>query len=146
MPTAAKLVAALAFAVLGYLAAEVFKGTMPERTVWGYFTPVSAVIGLVCGWGGMGGLVGRGYQAAIGFGLRTMVQAVLLVVVLFSIYGAVLRSTKLSYDGPMEAVLGMFQLALEYLGKMATPPMIGTLLLGGILGGVAAEWANRRWK
>lgn len=146
MPTAAKLVAALAFAVLGYLAAEVFKGTMPERTVWGYFTPVSAVIGLVCGWGVMGGLVGRGYQAAIGFGLRTMVQAVLLVVVVFSIYGAVLRSTKLSYDGPMEAVLGMFQLALEYLGKIATQPMMGTLLLGGILGGVAAEWANRRWK
>jgi hypothetical protein len=146
MPTAAKLVAALAFAVLGCLAAEVFKGTMPERTVWGYFTPVSAGIGLLCGWGIMGGLVGRGYQAATGFGLRTMVQAVGLVVIVFSIYEAVLRSTKLRYDGPMEAVLGMFQLALEYLGKMATPPMIGTLLLGGILGGVAAEWANRRWK
>jgi hypothetical protein len=146
MPTAAKLVAALAFAVLGCLAAEVFKGTMPERTVWGYFTPVSAGIGLLCGWGIMGGLVGHGYQAATGFGLRTMAQAVGLVVIVFSIYEAVKRSTKLRYDGPMEAVLGMFQLALEYLGKMATPPMIGTLLLGGILGGVAAEWASRRWK
>ena len=146
MPTAAKLVAALAFAVLGYLAAEVFKDSMPERTVWGYFNPISAVIGLMCGWGVMGDLVGRGYQAAMGFGLRTMVQAVLLVVVVFSIYEAVLRSTKLRYDGPMEAVLGMFQFALEYLGKMATPPMIGTLLLGGILGGVAAEWASRKWK
>jgi hypothetical protein len=146
MPTAAKLVAALAFAVLGYLAAEVFKNTMPERTVWGYFNLISAVIGLLCGWGIMGDLVGRGYRAAMGFGLRTMVQAVLLVVVFFSIHEAVWRSTKLRYDGPMETVLGMFQFALEYLGRMATPPMIATLLVGGILGGVAAEWANRRWK
>ena len=145
MPTAAKLVAALAFAVLGFLAAEVFKAAMPERTVWGYFNTVSAVIGLLCGWVIMGDLVGRGYQAAIGFGLRTMVQAVLLVVIVFSICEAVLRSTKLRYDGPMEAVLGMVQFALEYLAKLATPPMIGTLLLGGMLGGVAAEWANRRW-
>jgi hypothetical protein len=54
MPKAARLVAALAFAALGYLAAEVFKNTMPERTVWGYFNPISAVIGLLCGWGIIG--------------------------------------------------------------------------------------------
>lgn len=146
MPTAAKLVAALAFAVLGYLAADVFKVAIPERTVWGYFNLICAMIGLLCGWRIMGDLVGKGYQAAMGFGLRTAVQAVVLVVITFSIYEAVLRSTKMRYDGPMETVLGMVELALEYLGKMATPPMIGTLVLGGILGGVMAEWANRRWK
>lgn len=146
MPTAAKLVAALAFAALGYLAAEVFKVSMPERTVWGHFSLISAGTGLLCGWALMGDLAGQGYRAAMGYGLRTMIQAVGLLVIGFSIYDAVLRSTKLRYDGPMEAVLGMFELALDYLGKMATAPMIGTLLLGGVLGGVAAEWAGRRWK
>lgn len=82
----------------------------------------------------------------MGFGLRTMGQAVLLVMMVFSIYQAVLRSAKLHCDGPMEAVLGMFQFALDHLGKVATAPVIGTLLHGGILGGVAAERANRRWK
>ena len=94
----------------------------------------------------MGGLVGRGYQAAMGFGLRTMGQAVLLVVMAFFIYEAVLRSAKLRCDRPMEAVLGMFRFALDHLGKMATAPVTGTPLLGGNLGGGAAEWANRRWK
>ena len=94
----------------------------------------------------MGGLVGRGYQAAMGFGLRTMGQAVILVVMVFSIYEAVLRSAKLRCDGPMEAVLGMFRFALDHLGKMATSPMTGTPLPGGILGSGAAKWANRRWK
>jgi hypothetical protein len=94
----------------------------------------------------MGGLVGRGYQAAMRFGLRTMGQAEILVVMVFSIYEAVLRSAKLRCDGPMEAVLGMFRFALDHLGKMATAPVTGTPLLGGNLGGGAAEWANRRWK
>jgi hypothetical protein len=94
----------------------------------------------------MGGLVGRGYQAAMGFGLRMMGQAVRLVVTVFSICEAVLRSAKLRCDGPMEAVLGIFRFALDHLGKMATAPVTGTPLLGGILGGGAAERANRRWK
>ena len=94
----------------------------------------------------MGDLVGRGCQAAMGFGLRTMGQAVLLVVMVFSICQAVLRSAKLRCDGWVEAVLGMFRFALGHLGKMATAPVIGTLLHGGILGGGAAERANRRWK
>jgi len=146
MPTAAKLVAALAFAALGFVAAEVFKGTMPDRTVWGVFAPVSAAIGLICGWTIMGDLVGKGYRAAIGHGLRTTVQAVMLVVIVFSINEAVKLSTKLRYDGPMEAVLGMVQLALDHLAQMATLPMLATLGLGGLAGGVAAEWASRRWK
>ena len=145
MPRAAKLVATLAFAALGYRAAEVFKAAMPECTVWGGFNPVSAVIGLLCGRGIMGGLAGRGDQAAMGFGLRTMVQAVLPVVAGFSVYEAVLRPTRLRYDRPMEAVLGMVRFALEYLARMATPRTIGTRLLGGVPGGVAAEGANRRW-
>ncbi len=145
MPTAAKLVADLAFAALGYRAAEVFKAAMPERTVWGGFNPVSAVIGLLCGRGIMGGLAGRGDQAAMAFGLRTMVQAVLPVVAGFSVYEAVLRSTRLRCDGPMEAVLGMVRFAPEDLAGMATPKMIGTRLLGGVPGGVAAEGANCRW-
>jgi hypothetical protein len=145
MPTAAKLAAAIAFALLGYVAAEVFKDAMPERTVWGLFPAISAGISLLCGWFVMGGLVGHGYQAAMGYGLRTMVQAVVFVVGFFAIYEAVRRSTKMRYDGPMEAVLGMFDLALEYLKLMATAPMIGTLLLGGLLCGMVAEWSNRRW-
>ena len=90
--------------------------------------------------------MGPGYQAAMGFGLRTMGQAVLLVVMAFFIYEAVLRSAKLRCDGPMEAVLGMFRFAFDHLGKMATALMAGTPLLGGILGGGAAERATRRWK
>ena len=145
MPTAAKLVAAVAFAAFCYIAADAFKPAMPERTVWGAFNIVCAVVGLLCGWVVMGSLVGRGYQAAMGYGLRTIITCVFWVVILFSIYEAVLRSTKGRYDGPMAAVLGMFDLALEYLKLGAMPTLIGTLVAGGIVGGLLSEWAGRRW-
>ncbi len=51
MPAAARLGAALAFPALGCLAAEMFKTAMPGRAVRGCFNPISAVIGLLCGWG-----------------------------------------------------------------------------------------------
>ncbi|PZQ99819.1 MAG: tellurium resistance protein [Cereibacter sphaeroides] len=146
MPTAAKLVATLAFAALAYLAAEAFKPSMPDRTVWGPFNLICAGIGGLCGWTVMGGLVGKGYQAAMGYGLRTAVTMVFWIVIVFSIYEAVIRSTKMMYDGPMDTVLGMFELGLKYLKLGATPSVIGTLLLGGIVAGMLSEWANRQWR
>jgi hypothetical protein len=94
----------------------------------------------------MGDLVGRVCQAAMGSGLRTMGQAAFLVVMVFSIFMAMLRSAKLRCDGPVEAELGMFRFAPDHLGKLATAPVTGTLLHGVIRGGGGAERANRRWK
>ncbi len=76
MPTAAKLVAAILFAALAFTAAEVYKIALPDRTVWGVFSPVCAVIGAFCGWFVMGRLVGHGYLSAMGYGLRTTVTFV----------------------------------------------------------------------
>ena len=152
MPTAARLGAALAFAALGCFGLSGRRNVQDRHARAhrpGLFQPDQRGERPFVRLGDhriMGDLVGRGCQAAMGFGLRTMGQAVLLVVMVFSIFQAVLRSAKLRCDGPMEAVLGMFQFALDPLGKMATAPVIGTLLHGGILGGVAAERANRRWK
>ena len=68
-----------------------------------------------------------------------------LAVLGFSIYEMILRSTKMMYDGPMEALLGVFDLVIYYGKMMGSPEFIATLLIGGVLGGIAAEWAGRRW-
>jgi hypothetical protein len=49
------------------------------------------------------------------------------------------------YDGPMEAVLGVFEIMLDYGRMMLQPDVLGVLAVGGILGGMLAEWAGRRW-
>ncbi|HCZ00475.1 MAG: tellurium resistance protein [Rhodobacterales bacterium RIFCSPHIGHO2_02_FULL_62_130] len=145
MPTAAKLVAAVMFAAVGFLAAQAYVPSLPEGTQIGFLREICAGLGLVIGWFVMGRLVGKGYVEAVGFGIRTSVTVLFWAVLGFSIYEMILRSTKMMYDGPMEALLGVFDLVIYYGKMMGSPEFIGTLLIGGVLGGIAAEWAGRRW-
>ena len=145
MPTAAKLISAVAFAFLGFIAAATFVPHMPEGSQIGLFRELTAVIGFIVGWFVMGGLVGRGYGEAAGSGLRTSVTLTFFALLFFSVYLMVKKSFKMIYDGPMDAVLGVFEFMLEYGRMMLQPDVLGVLALGGILAGVIAEWASRRW-
>lgn len=146
MPTAAKIFAAAAFAVVGFLAAEAFKPGMPDGTPFGAFSMIVAVIGLLTGWMVMGGLAGRGYGAAAGSGVRTSVTVVFWALLGFSIYQMVLLSLKKRYDGPFDAIIGIFELMYENGLIAATVPVGTVLLVGGVLGGWLSEWASRRWR
>ena len=145
MPTAAKLIAAVAFAIVALIAAITFVPHMPEGSQIGLFRELTAVIGFIVGWFVMGDLVGKGYGEAAGSGLRTSVTVVFFTLLGFSVYLMVKKSYKMVYDGPMDAVLGVFQLMMEYGQMMLVPDVLGVLAVGGVLGGVVAEWAGRRW-
>lgn len=115
MPTAAKIVAAICFAMFGAVAAETFKSAMPEGTQFGYFVPITALIALLNGWWVMGRLTGHGYRSAMGSGVRTTITTAIWAVIIFSVYEMVLRSMHVNrYDGPMEAVVAAFGLMLDY--------------------------------
>jgi hypothetical protein len=94
----------------------------------------------------MGPLAGHGYRASLGYGLRTAVTVVFWGLLVFSIYEMILRSMKMRYDGPMEALLGAVDLALEHGRAMLNAPVLTTLFTGGILAGLVVEWAGRRWR
>ncbi|MGL4320603.1 MAG: TrgA family protein [Paracoccaceae bacterium] len=145
MPTAAKLVSAVLFALLGCCVADLYAQgiTTGERTTW--LHEGAAAISLICGWRVMGVLVGQGNSAAIGSGIRTALTAVFFTLLLFGIYEMVVTSTKGRYDGPMDAVLAVFEIFVEKGQGLLTPEIIGTLLVGGALAGFAAEATSRRW-
>ena len=146
MPTAAKLAASVAFALIALLIAQLYIPQLPKGTQLGYFRPITAAIGAAVGWFVMGPLAGRGYRAAAESGIRTSVTVVFWALLGFSIYIMVDRSMKMMYDGPMEAVLGVFQLMFEYGKKMLVPSVIGAVIIGGMLGGQFTEWTGRRWR
>jgi hypothetical protein len=145
MPTAPKLFSAVFFALVAALAAHVFIPVLPEGTQTKLFRELSAVIGLFCGWFIMGRSTGRGMTEAINRGLITAVAVLFWCLLLFSIYFMVRKSTRMMYDGPMEAVLGIFEMMLEYGALLRHPATPVVLVSGGVLGGVAAEWIGRRW-
>ena len=45
----------------------------------------------------------------------------------------------------MEAVVAAFGLMLDYGKVLLTPKILGTFLVGGLIGGAISEWAGRRW-
>ncbi|QYK41134.1 MAG: TrgA family protein [Paracoccaceae bacterium] len=146
MPTAAKLFAAIAFFVVGFMAAEAFKPGMPEGTPFGHFSLIVGAIGGLTGWMVMGALAGRGYGASAGFGLRTSVTLTFWALLVFSVYQMIGLATKMRYDGPMDAIVGVFELMLENGQMLLNAPVLIALGVGGILGGFSAEWAARRWR
>lgn len=146
MPTAAKLLAALGFALVAFFASELYKPLLPEGTQVGMMSPLNTLIGAFCGWFVMGRLAGRGNVAAVGSGIRTVVVILFYVLVLWSGVEMLDRSVSLHYEGPVEALTAMMDLIAEYVLLMiSTPDVPIVLLVGGVLAALLAEWGSERW-
>ncbi len=145
MPTTAKLVAAICLAMLGWLVADLIKPLLPEGTQVGLFSPISAAWGALTGWRFTGRRLEEGTGAPLGTGLGSAVVLVFWMLLSFSGYEMVRSSVQLHYEGVVEALQGMFQIAVDYLLLAATPEVIGALVIGGALTGVATSLAAKHW-
>lgn len=146
MPTGAKLMAAVCFAVVGWVLANYYAVNMPDATAAGPIREGAAIVGALVGWSVMGNSVGKGYVEAAGAGIKTAV--VLAVVALFVLAMAEMldNSVKMRYEDAMEAVLDVFQTMAKRSHALLSMGVFGTVLFGGILGGLLTENAGRRWK
>jgi hypothetical protein len=145
MPTLSKLLSAIIFAAIAFFAAEFVKLEITEGMNFAKFSEICASIGLMNGWMVMGCLVGQGYKASIGYGLRTAVTMTVWCMLFTSTALMLRKAFRQRYDGPMESLVDIFKLSIENAPLLIAPPVIGTLVLGGMIGGFAAEWAKRRW-
>lgn len=146
MPTGAKLIGAVAFFAVGWVAAQQVLLTLPEGTPARFFPLTIALIGLWQGWWVMGSRAGNGYGVAIADGLRTALQIAILGLTLFALRTMFLRSAELRYDSPGEATIAALELFLEYFMQSLTVEIWGALFIGGILGGFVTELAARAWR
>ncbi len=146
MPTAARLFAAIGFAIVAFFATESFKFLLPEGSSTGAMSLFNLSLGAIVGWLVMGRLAGDGYKNAMAHGLRT--GAVLTFYALFfQCTWEMLRiSTRSRYDGPVEAIAGVFEQIYKY-GSMAVTSVevMVILVVGSVLAAWLSEWANERW-
>jgi cation transport ATPase len=145
MPDASRLVSALCLALIAFIVSGQYMPLMPEGTDFGWFTWVNVTLGLICGWVVMGKRTGRGTTAAINNGLTGMAAMVFWALFVQGAYEMFDRAMGNRYDGPFEALAAIFEIALvEYGLIMLDPKIIFTLLVGGVLAGLAAEQAWRK--
>ena len=146
MPTASKLVAALWFALLGWFAAELAKGHMPEGTQFGWFSYMTGVIGFVVGWRFLGERAGDTMRAAYGYGFTASILLVFWALLYFSGEEMIHRALDTRYRGPMHALAGMVDLFKDHaLSVVIRFDVAITLVVGGLFGGWLTEQTARRW-
>jgi hypothetical protein len=145
MPTAARLVAAIFLAIVAYIVSRMIMPLMPESTDFGVFVPLNVVLGILAGWFVMGPRVGRGVSAGINNGLTGIFVLLLWGIGVQACNEMVRLAMKHRYDGPMEAVVAIFQIGAEFGLQIATVPIGSFLAVAAIVGGLMVEFAGRRW-
>lgn len=146
MPTGAKLMAAICFAVVGWVMANYYAVNMPDSAAAGPIREGAALVGVIIGWSVMGNSVGRGYVEAAGSGIKTAVLLAVVALFLLALAEMLDNSVKMRYETAMEAILAVFQTMAKRSHALLSLGVFGTILFGGIVGGLLTENAGRRWK
>jgi hypothetical protein len=146
MPTGAKLMAAISFAVVGWVLANYYAQNMPDASAAGPIREGAAVVGAFVGWMVMGPSVGKGYVDAAGAGIKTAVVLAVVALFFLSLREMIDNSVKMRYDGALDAIVDVFQTMAKRSEALLSLGVFGTILLGGIIGGLLTENAGRRWK
>ncbi|SDJ20524.1 TrgA family protein [Lutimaribacter saemankumensis] len=144
--TAARVVAALFLALTGWLASDVVMAQMEELQNFGNFPYVNTALGAAVGWVVIGSRTGRGMSNAIGIGITAGVTLAFWGLFLQSAREMFKMANRRIYDGPFEALVGMFNIGIDYITEVMTVEVMSVLLIGGIVTGILAESASRRWR
>lgn len=145
MPTAAKFVAAIILAVCGFFVADLIRSGLPEGQPLKWLIPVCIGIPLLVGWRVMGKLVGTNYGVSMNNGLYGVVLSTVSVTFIFAFGLMIKKSRRLQYDGPMEALVDVFALMLEYGLLLLNPFVLLAMVCGAFIAGPASEWAHRKF-
>ncbi|MFT5631320.1 MAG: hypothetical protein ACI82I_002546 [Gammaproteobacteria bacterium] len=144
MPTAAKLVAALIFAAVGYALFVSMVTIYGDDRVPGYLLPLCLVAGLIVGWQ-ICGKNAHGLMSGIGNGYTAIVAQSFIILFVLSFITMLEQSMRGRYDGPMDAMIDSFKLLSEYGFRFATPEIGMIMVVGGFVGGAMAGIAGRRF-
>lgn len=145
MPTAPKLIAGILFAALAWFVTDLFKPQLPAGTQMGWLSPVNAGVGFLMGWRIVGARAGGTLKAALGYALTTAAAIVFWCLFIWAAYLMVVQSTRMRYQGPIDALQDMGMMMVQYGQLLARPDILGSLLVGALVFGWITEEVARRY-
>ena len=146
MPDAARLIAALSIALTAFIVSGQIMDLFDDGRAFGYFVYINCTVGAICGWKIMGSRAGRGIVSAINMGLTgsgLMVFWNLFIQGAYEMFDLAMRNR---FDDPFEALGSIFEIGLGHGYTMSEPHILITLAVGGVVGGIATEFAWRQWR
>lgn len=146
MPDAARLVAAICISIVALIISFLVMPLMPESTDFGWFLYVNPVIGAFVGWTVMGKRAGRGVASAISNGFGGVLMLVLWGLFIHSCVQMFDRAMANWYNDAFQALLAIVTFMAQYGLVLLNPLVIFTLIAGGVLSGLATEYAWRTWR
>jgi hypothetical protein len=148
MPTGAKGMAAVCFAVVGWITANAYVLNMPpeQAAAVGLFREYAAGLSGIIGWRVMGPSVGKSYAEAAGSGIKTVVVIVFAALLLFATSEMLGKSAEGKYADVGEAAIAIFQTMMDRSVGLLSVGVIGSMLIGGVIAGLLSENASRRWR
>lgn len=153
MPTPAKLVAAILFAVLGWIVADaIVRTSLPEGMRVGRFREMLAFGGLLVGWRILGraatGQTGRGTTSshALAAGLGTAAVLSVLALLLHAFWEMIGKSLGLRYDEIGEAASAWMAFLWKDVRTVGTPLVLALMFGGGGVIGLLSGIVGRRWR
>ncbi|MBO6853449.1 MAG: TrgA family protein [Marivivens sp.] len=144
MPTAGRLAGAITYGALALYLSELLRPVFEEEGLTLTFTLSNGVIGVLVGWIIAGSRAGRGYPAAIGYGITAGVALVFWFAFVWSFLEMIERSLDKRYKGALEAVTDIFNLGMESVVEGATPVTIGTLVVGALMAALVTDFIGQR--
>ncbi len=145
MPSAIRLAGLVIFGLMAWVVSEQIVATLPEGTYVGNFSKFNALIGAVLGWIFLNPRIAQRASGPIGAGITAAVAILIWGLMLHSIREMIKLALRKYYDGPVDAVVGVFQLMIDYGMQIATPTIIITILVFGIVGGLVCSEVAKRW-
>jgi hypothetical protein len=145
MPTAGRLIGAITFGILAWLLATTALPYFLEGLAPGFWLPVSVGIGILVGWTVVGKRTGLGYKVGFGNGITGAVVVAFWMLLIVSFNDMIIKSMRSNYDGPVEALVDVFALMLEYGIRFGQPDILIILFGGGVVAGLISEAFGRRF-
>lgn len=146
MPTAAKLIAALALALTAAIAAGVYVQANPEVPIGARFIGTNAVVGFFAGWYALGSNPGNGIFDAALAGLRSLVFLLIGAGMVFAGYFVSNNLQQFRDKDITSMPLTFIEKTFENVVAALTMDIAIVLVIGGILSGLASYAASRRWQ
>ena len=144
MPTAARLSAAITFAIVGYFIYRAMLPSYGDDRITSYIMLLCILTGV---WAGcvLCGKHAHGLISGLGTGYAAVVAQAFWIFFILAFLDMLGQALKRRYDGPMEAVVDMFTLSLELLAQLGTPSLATTLFVGAAAGGIFAGIMGKKF-